>query len=69
MQLRQVFANMTTREIEGLHSYLTDAKRLLSSGINKKTEIEKMITSEDYRQICYIAHAAFLELGQRELNQ
>ena len=66
MQLTQVLSQMTSAELEKVHDNLTTAIETFASVLPQDVEVERMIASEEYRQLFYIRTNVFYQLAKRE---
>ena len=57
---------MTSAELEKVHDNLTTAIETFASVLPQDVEVERMIASEEYRQLFYIRTNVFYQLAKRE---
>ena len=66
MQLTQVLDKMTSSELEKLHEYVSMAIDIIADVLPEKTEINRMIVCEQYRELFYLRTNVFYQLTRKE---
>lgn len=68
MQLKDIFALMTTEEIERLFEHLQQARSLFVGAMPYNSEVERMLKSDEYKNLAFMTTSIFAELQRRELQ-
>lgn len=66
MQLTQIIDKMTSAELEKVHDNLTTVIEIFAGILPQDVEVERMIASEEYRQLFYIRTNVFYQIAKRE---
>ena len=66
MQLTEILDKMTSDELEKMHEYVSMAINIFADVLPQDVEVERMIASEEYRQLFYIRTNVFYQLAKRE---
>ena len=66
MQLIEILDKMTSADLERVHENLTTAIEIFAGVLPQDIEVERMIASEEYRQLFYIRTNVFYQLAKRE---
>ena len=66
MQLTEILDKMTSADLERVHDNLTTAIEIFAGVLPQDVEVERMIASEEYRQLFYIRTNVFYQLAKRE---
>lgn len=68
MQLKEIFALMTTEEIERLFEHLQSARGLFVAAMPYTSEVKRMLNSDEYTNLTFMTTSIFAELQRRELQ-